>query len=327
MTSTIHANARRNFLITGELLQILELFRAHGIRAIPYKGPVLSAAVYGDISLRQFDDLDIIVPVDCAEVATGLLLSRGYRSSREMSRKELLDTIRTQKDLSVLRENDGMNVELHWGITGERDPIQVRPDVLWQNLATFSICGRTVLTHVPEDLLIILCIHGGKHRWERLGWLCDVAEIIRSHETLDWDRTLERASSLRSRRIVLLGVLLAADILGVGVPPKVQSAIHADHVVNRLFEQVKGWITSDTPVPLGESERFFMKLRERRADRLLIAAKQTKACFELTSRDKETFRVPKHFSWTLYFVRPFRLAWEYGLNPIKRFFKGVLESW
>ena len=63
MTRAFHANARRNFLVTAELLQILELFRTHGIRAIPYKGPVLSAAVYGDISMRQFDDLDIIVPV------------------------------------------------------------------------------------------------------------------------------------------------------------------------------------------------------------------------------------------------------------------------
>jgi hypothetical protein len=327
MAHAVQANSRRNFLVTGELLQILAQFQTHGIRAVPYKGPVLSAAVYGDISLRQFDDLDIIVPVSCAEQATVLLLSRGYKLGRELSRKELLDVIQTEKDLSLVREKDGMNVELHWGITCERDPIQVDPAFLWQRLTTLSICGRTVLIHSPEDLLVILCIHGAKHRWERLGWLCDIAEIVRSHETLDWNRAIEQAVALRSRRIVFLGVRLATDIIGAQVPPKIRRAIEADPLVNRLADDVKGWIASDAPIPLGETERYFMNLRERRADRFLIAVKQAKACFALTSRDTETFRIPKGFSWTLYFVRPFRLAWEYGLNPLKRFVKGVLESW
>ena len=327
LTRSFHANARRNFLRTAELLQILELFQTQGIRAIPYKGPVLSAAIYGDTSLRQFDDLDIIVPVNCVEQATSFLLSRRYKPVTEMSRETLQDVVRHDKDLSLIRENDGMNVELHWGITSETDPIQVSLDFLWQDLKTFSMCGRTVLIHAPEDLLVILCIHGAKHRWERLGWLCDVAEIIRSCQTLDWDRTIEKATALRSRRILLHGFQLATDILGAQVPPPVRRAIDGDRVMNRLSEQVKGWMASETPIPLGEKERYFMKLRERRADRFVIAAKQARACLALTSRDRETLRVPERFSWTLYFVRPFRLAWEYGLNPLKRFLKGVLESW
>ena len=32
-----------------------------GIAAIPYKGPVLAAAVYGNLALRTFSDLDILV--------------------------------------------------------------------------------------------------------------------------------------------------------------------------------------------------------------------------------------------------------------------------
>ena len=52
-------HARRNLKITAELISILTLFESQGIVAVAYKGPVLAAVAYGDIALRQFDDLDI----------------------------------------------------------------------------------------------------------------------------------------------------------------------------------------------------------------------------------------------------------------------------
>jgi hypothetical protein len=56
-----HANAQRNLFLTQELLKLLTLFKTNGISAIPYKGPVLAVAVYGNLALRQFGDLDILV--------------------------------------------------------------------------------------------------------------------------------------------------------------------------------------------------------------------------------------------------------------------------
>src|SRR2546427_4838564 len=54
-----YSNARSNFLLTEELLRLLDLLTSHGIRAIPFKGPALAASVYGNIALRQFCDLDL----------------------------------------------------------------------------------------------------------------------------------------------------------------------------------------------------------------------------------------------------------------------------
>ena len=55
------ANTRSNLALTRELFKLLDLFEAHDIYAIPYKGPVLASVAYGDIALRQFVDLDLIV--------------------------------------------------------------------------------------------------------------------------------------------------------------------------------------------------------------------------------------------------------------------------
>jgi len=67
-----------------------------------------------------------------------------------------------------------------------------------------------------------------------------------------------------------------------------------------------------------------MKLREHRSDRLIVAFRQAKYYLGLTERDKAILPRSPLF---LYFIRPFRLAWEYGLQPFRSFFKGLFESW
>src|SRR5829696_2399929 len=53
------ANTRRNLLLTGELLRLLSAFETQGLPVVPYKGPTLSVLAYGDLALRQFNDLDL----------------------------------------------------------------------------------------------------------------------------------------------------------------------------------------------------------------------------------------------------------------------------
>ena len=56
-----YANAGRNLLLAEQLLAILDALDARGILGIPYKGPALSSAAYGDLVSREFGDLDILV--------------------------------------------------------------------------------------------------------------------------------------------------------------------------------------------------------------------------------------------------------------------------
>jgi hypothetical protein len=48
-------------VLTAELCRLISLFAAADIAAIPYKGPVLGLFAYGNIALRRFVDLDVIV--------------------------------------------------------------------------------------------------------------------------------------------------------------------------------------------------------------------------------------------------------------------------
>jgi len=328
LSNAFQANARRNLFLTGELLQVLDLLGAEGIPSIPYKGPVVASLVYGDLSLRQFADLDIIVPMKDVVKARALLLSRGYRPEKPMTEEELLSRLATEKDITLLRDEAGINLEIHWAITGESDPIRIAPQSLWENLVSCSIGGRPVQTFAPDDLLLILCIHGAKHRWEKLGWLCDVAEIVRTPGRVEWNRALERATKVGAGRILLLGLGLATQLLGAMPPAKILQAIEGDPVLKQLSEQVKGWLFSEDPVRLnlGERERYFMRLRENSADRFRVAITQAKLYLAPTSRDKETLPLPACLGWSHYLLRPVRLAGQYGLTPFKHFFKGIFQS-
>lgn len=54
-------NMKRNLFLSMELLKLLERLEGQGIQAIPFKGPVLAVSVYGNLALRPFSDLDILV--------------------------------------------------------------------------------------------------------------------------------------------------------------------------------------------------------------------------------------------------------------------------
>ena len=61
LRSRYEYTARKNLRFTAELFRILDCLEAHAIPAIPLKGPVLAETVYGDLALRDFSDLDVLI--------------------------------------------------------------------------------------------------------------------------------------------------------------------------------------------------------------------------------------------------------------------------
>ncbi len=55
------SNAVQALRLTAALAGLLKQFESEGIAAVSFKGPLLGQELYGDVTLRQFDDLDIIV--------------------------------------------------------------------------------------------------------------------------------------------------------------------------------------------------------------------------------------------------------------------------
>ena len=105
--------ARHTLRLTGDLLQVLARFESQGITGIPLKGPVLARLAYGDVSLRQFADLDILVSRADMEKVRELLVAGGYRSSKILTRKQ--ERLHLKHSVEFIFENSRRTImDVHW---------------------------------------------------------------------------------------------------------------------------------------------------------------------------------------------------------------------
>ena len=313
-----HDNSRRNLFLTGELLNLLSLFETHKIPAIAFKGPVLAASVYGNLALRQFLDLDLIIHKQHVAKASELLVAEGYRPQFNLNRGREAAYVRWYPAHCFVREDDGEDgkvvVDLHWAITSRDFGFPLDPESLWGRLESISLGDKEVLTLSPENLLLILCVHGGKHGWDNLAWICDIAELIRVGEGIDWRKVLDQARALKSERMLFLGLYLASDLLGAPLPEEIKAKIHSDPAVKSLATQVSERLFREVPPGVLEGWRFQVKMRDRLRDgcRYCFGLVMTPTGLELTLMPLPAALFPLY-----YVLRPMRLLVKHGGRMLK----------
>jgi hypothetical protein len=231
-----------NLLLVGQLLAILELLERNGIAAIPFKGVVLATAVYGNLALRQPGDLDILVRRDDLRRAADVLAALGYRPWSAAEGEGTLPPHLIHHEYRFLHPEHGTLVELRWRVMQPLFSSTIAIEDLWQRREEIVLASGSVPGIAPEDLLVILCEHGAKHRWSRLAWICDVAELVRARPDLDWARVQERARELGITRALALGLLLAHELLGAAVPRPIQEWARCVPCAPSLMRSVCGWL-------------------------------------------------------------------------------------
>ncbi len=330
LRSHFHANARRNLFLTMELLKLLKLFAAQEITAIPFKGPMLASAAYGNLSLRQFRDLDILVRKRDIVRAKAALASLGYRAAIEPPQRQ--DAEFLQSKYHILISEDGrVRIDLQWRVAGPAFSFPLDTHRFWEHLQLGSLAGTTVLHLSPENTLLLLSVHGCKHHWERLTWICDVAQVIRTHPGMDWGQILDHAANIGVQRMLALGLFLANGLLGTALPDKVWRRILADHAVKALATQVCQCLfrETDNPPRLSTKFVFYHRLRERIQDRMHHHLYYLYAYFWIVVtpnvHDRALLPLPACLSSLHYLLRPMRLLWMYALYPRK--LKQVICEW
>jgi Uncharacterised nucleotidyltransferase len=271
LQKNFQSNAISNLFLTNQLLKILDFLAENQISAIPFKGPVLGALVYGNLAFRKFCDLDIIVHKQDILKVKHLLISQGFQPVPNLTSPQEEIYIESQLGYNFVR-NDGIVVEVHWTPIPKMFTFPIDTKQLWENLQVITVAGKSVPIVAPEDFLIILCAHGCKDRWSQLKWVCDIAELIRTRQELDWERILEQAKILGSKRRLGLGLLLAHNLLGIKLPEKVLQDIHSSSITPSLATQVEQWIFYKNQAEFYFMERtyFHLQAREKIVDKILF---------------------------------------------------------
>lgn len=237
------ALTKRNQELSNELVRVADALDRAGIEALSYKGPTLAMQVYGDLGLRSFRDLDMLIHwrdrVRVREVLRGL----GYLDGAAgLSAWQLQAMHRCNGQEILFAESAEIAVEPHWDLFPNTFAIDIDYGGLWRRSQYLAFESGDVRCLSKEDMILVACLHGAKEQWWRLNWVCDVAESVANttDAPIFWRTLVERARSQNCLRALLVGVGLANRLFGVQLATELRHAIAADRRIEPLLDFVTG---------------------------------------------------------------------------------------
>jgi hypothetical protein len=162
------------------------------------------------------------------------------------------------------RRNGIVAVDLQWMMARRHFGFRLDRSAFWGRLKPVHLPTKSVMGLCPEDLLILLCVHGAKHAWEQLKWVCDVAELVRRRPALDWSRVLFQAGEWRCRRLVLLGLAMAHSLFDTAVPLTILQEIETDADIPVLVRKMPKQLLKNPRHGIDEdcAEALYMTLKD-----------------------------------------------------------------
>lgn len=304
--------------LTAALRMLVREFRAEGITLLAYKGPALSVQAYGQVGLRQISDLDVVVRRDQAEAADQLLRRAGYRPELSLTRRGEAALMRWEHHRSYVGPEGATLLELHWRFAQDRYGLRLGSDEVIGRCEYLPLAGEQIPVPCPEDKLLLLCVHGARHLWERLEWVCSVGDLLRARQPA-WDVLLHFAEGAHARRLLLVGLTLADALVDAPVGEAARRAALADPTVLRLAGTAAARLFAEAGSAMdveAKPELFMFNLRSKDA----FADQLRFAMGYLTTPTEDYWYGPRFpdLLFPLYRVyRPFRLAGQYLASRVR----------
>jgi hypothetical protein len=329
-----------NLKLAGELLLLLSHLRAHGIKAVPFKGPPLACELYGGLKLRQCRDLDIFVAQSQMLDALRLLETRGYQLDLKYQ-----DVIKCDKpaghhkDVLIVNPVNRVNIEIHWAACEPDFDDKLASTDYWSSETTVSLLGEPVPIPEPENLLVLLVIHGSRHHWNSLKLLCDIAQLLTVYPNLDLEAVATKLPGLWRTRLLLIPLALVNSLWNVPLPAWVLSLISSD---NTVFDQARAIseslfaVAGDNPSALRKAAATMISQQSLQLsssrnprDRVHIALRVLRRLVLPNDLDKQFSALPRRFPVLSGFFRPVRLIKTYGmdicLGTMRKLWRAILR--
>lgn len=266
------AHSRRVLRFSAMLSAILQEFAAKSVEVILHKGPALAQRLYGDSSMREFGDLDLIVRAEDVRRARASLRQLGFRPQLELAKKQERAYLRTGYEYAFASSLGPNIVELQWQIVPRFYAVAFQPDELFRKSVEIEFEGQRARILCDEDLMLALCVHAAKHCWSQLGMVRDMAAL--TAKPLDWPWIFAEAKRLGISRILTVSLVLARNLIGIDVPPEAFTGAgfsECESIAGIVEHAMRG-----NPEPDTESLNYYcfmMRLRENWQDRVRFAAR------------------------------------------------------
>jgi hypothetical protein len=311
--------ARHNMVVASELRNVVAGLNRSGIEVIPLRGASLAIRLYGDLNLRCFADIDILVRPEKLMDAARSLREMGIHPKKNYTAQQLNRLVREDCEWHFATK-EGTDVELHWRAFPHHMGLRRLEDGIWRGSEPRTLLGQSVRALSNEDLAVMLCLHnGGKHGWSQLRWVCDFSELMMARG-VDWSAVVDRAHEVGALRWLRTGAAVVRRTIGLESDSSAAAAIGSDPVAEALASEQVGRLfdfrfAQRPEISLFRSPPHHFRMRDRVRDKVaylpVMVPWLLKATFVPTDKELRRLWLPKGLRVLLVPFRLSRLAAKY----------------
>ncbi len=300
-----------DLMLAAHLLKVTRALEEKGFRYIAIKGPALAQEIYGDITLRQYSDIDLLVDQDKMKEISRIIISLGYQAILPLSLLERRKFFELDNDFSFLHSSTGARLELHWKLFPERHKMPLSFSELYHNSGRLVLQNREITILSPEDNLLYLSLHGAKHIFERLEWVHDLDRLIRHYTTLDPAKAYQNAVDIEVEESFLLGIFLSQRLFDTPLPKELQNyrSPQTDLLIEKTMHYYQeGFVFWEESAKKYARFLFLADLHQKKVSKYLSLFN---SLFKPTPVDVITFNLSDKWDFLYPLLRPFRLLFKY----------------
>ncbi|MFW5886213.1 MAG: nucleotidyltransferase family protein [Bacteroidota bacterium] len=168
--------------VVREMVKLKRLLDQNEVKCLFFKGPVLSIQLYGHLNGRYYRDLDVLVQGNQLDRVLDLVKKEGceiVKPGFELSKKQKIFMFERANQFTIRDPRSGIYIEIHWRPFNNKYLFPFEFNDLYEESIKVELPGTTVETFSNWHNFLFQCCHGASHRWFRLMWLKDVAELYR----------------------------------------------------------------------------------------------------------------------------------------------------
>lgn len=247
-----------------DLKDTLNILSKNNIPCIPWKGPLFANDLYGNATLRESVDLDILVQEKDLIKAKDILLEENYQPIWKLTEAQedfYLEHTHSY-DLITL---GGQVLELHKSLAREYYMLQLSIDDFWAESQEVTFLNLSVKYPSVEHLFLAIAIHhGGRDCWIKLKLLVDWYALLCRYPDVSWNNLLSKANELGIRRILCVGTLMCNYLFDCPIPSEMEKYIKkkekniAGKLLDNLFAEEK--ITKQSYLVVALREKLYHRV-------------------------------------------------------------------
>ena len=308
LSNLFRQSSLNSLRISGSLIKVVSLLHENDIEVLPVKGGILAEKLYGSATMRSYGDVDILVHPDDVRRSLNVFVENDYKLLPEgISQTTYLKFLKHYHHGRLFDPN-GVYVELHWELSGFYTSKPMTLNSLDGLLTESTFNGLPILNLSDEMLFLFLCLHGSKHCWSKLEYLCSIAHLLDKNEDLDWQQIIELGKKYRMHKRIMLTLVLLKKIFPITLTETVESLIENRPPISKLADRIiDNELKSDQTAPTIHPMKKFLLYQPTMMDSKIDAISFILRSYIVPEHEVwSTTPLPESFFSLYYFYKPFR---------------------